>query len=55
MSHYPLTPAMAAFVTRTESFVSDDSSLAGLRQAYDAMCRALRLNGPQGWRSSTSS
>lgn len=48
MSHYPLTPAMAAFVTRTESFVSDDSSLAGLRQAYDAMCRVFTPERPAG-------
>ena len=48
MNHYLLTPAMAAFVTRTESFVSDDSSLAGLRQAYDAMCRAFTPERPAG-------
>ncbi|MCU1782599.1 alpha/beta hydrolase [Pseudomonas sp. 13B_2.1_Bac1] len=38
---YPISPQMAAFVARTESFTSDDSSLAGLRQNYDRMCQAF--------------
>lgn len=48
MSTYPLSPAMAAFVARTESFASDDSSLAGLRRSYDEMCRAFTPSRPAG-------
>ncbi|MFL1548050.1 alpha/beta hydrolase [Pseudomonas sp. D47] len=38
---YPISPQMAAFVAKTESFTSDDSSLTGLRQNYDRMCQAF--------------
>ncbi|WP_438300447.1 alpha/beta hydrolase [Pseudomonas sp. NMS19W] len=48
MSTYPLSPAMAAFVARTESFASDDSSFAGLRRGYDEMCRAFTPPRPAG-------
>lgn len=48
MSTYLLSPAMAAFVARTESFASDDSSLAGLRRGYDEMCRAFTPPRPAG-------
>ncbi|WP_367255587.1 alpha/beta hydrolase [Pseudomonas sp. stari2] len=48
MSTYPLSPAMAAFVARTERFASDDSSLAGLRRGYDEMCRAFTPPRPAG-------
>ncbi|PMX02639.1 lipase [Pseudomonas sp. FW215-R2] len=48
MGTYPLSPAMAAFVARTESFASDDSSLAGLRRGYDEMCRAFTPPRPAG-------
>ena len=45
---YPISPQMAAFVARTESFTSDDSSLAGLRQNYDRMCQAFTPPVPEG-------
>lgn len=48
MGTYPLSPAMAAFVARTEGFASDDSSLAGLRRGYDDMCRAFTPPRPTG-------
>ncbi|TFH83670.1 alpha/beta hydrolase [Pseudomonas kribbensis] len=48
MSTYPLSPAMAAFVARTEGFASDDSSFAGLRRGYDDMCRAFTPPRPAG-------
>ncbi|WP_415758280.1 alpha/beta hydrolase [Pseudomonas sp. LT1P18] len=41
MSSYPLSEQMAAFVEKTVSFNSTDSSLGGLRQAYSGMCRAF--------------
>ncbi|WP_339457303.1 MULTISPECIES: alpha/beta hydrolase [unclassified Pseudomonas] len=43
---YPISPQLAAFVAKTESFASDDSSLAGLRQAYDRMCQAFTPPAP---------
>lgn len=48
MSRYPISPELAAFVKKTESFTSDDSSLAGLRQNYDCMCRAFTPAKPEG-------
>ncbi|NWD78980.1 alpha/beta hydrolase [Pseudomonas reactans] len=48
MSRYPISPEMAAFVEKTESFTSDDSSLVGLRTGYDRMCRALTPAKPEG-------
>jgi acetyl esterase len=39
---------MAAFVEKTVSFNSTDSSLAGLRQAYSKMCRAFTPPRPAG-------
>ncbi|MGY2375359.1 alpha/beta hydrolase [Pseudomonas sp. SDO524_S393] len=47
---YPISPQLAAFVTKTESFTSDDSSLAGLRENYDRMCRAFTPPQPEGLR-----
>jgi len=41
MAPYPLSEQMTAFVEKTVSFNSTDSSLAGLRQAYSEMCRAF--------------
>ncbi|MEO8645695.1 alpha/beta hydrolase [Pseudomonas sp.] len=48
MSSYPLTGQMAAFVEKTVSFNSSDSTLAGLRQAYSDMCRAFTPPRPAG-------
>ena len=48
MSAYPLSTQMAAFVDKTVSFNSTDSSLAGLRQAYSEMCRAFTPPRPEG-------
>ncbi|NWC73935.1 alpha/beta hydrolase [Pseudomonas sp. P7759] len=48
MSRYPISPELAAFVEKTESFTSDDSSLAGLRQNYDRMCQAFTPAKPEG-------
>nr|WP_314524564.1 alpha/beta hydrolase [uncultured Pseudomonas sp.] len=48
MSRYPISPELAAFVEKTESFTSDDSSLAGLRQNYDRMCRTFTPAKPEG-------
>ena len=45
---YPISPQLAAFVAKTESFTSDDSSLAGLRENYDRMCRAFTPPRPEG-------
>ena len=45
---YPISPQLAAFVAKTESFASDDSSLAGLRQSYDRMCQAFTPPKPEG-------
>lgn len=39
---------MTAFVEKTVSFNSTDSSLAGLRQAYSEMCRAFTPSRPAG-------
>lgn len=46
MATYPLSRQMAAFVEKTVSFNSTESSLAGLRQAYRAMCRAFTAPRP---------
>ena len=48
MSRYPISPELAAFVEKTESFTRDDSSLAGLRQNYDSMCQAFTPAKPEG-------
>ncbi|WP_448653318.1 alpha/beta hydrolase [Pseudomonas fluorescens] len=48
MSEYPLSSQMRAFVTKTASFTSEDSSLAGLRQNYDRMCQAFTPSQPDG-------
>ncbi|OIN54586.1 alpha/beta hydrolase [Pseudomonas costantinii] len=45
---YSISPQLAAFVAKTESFTSDDSSLAGLRQGYDRMCQAFTPPQPPG-------
>ncbi|MGU3307000.1 alpha/beta hydrolase [Pseudomonas sp. M5A4_2d] len=45
---YPISPQLAAFVTQTESFSSDDSSLVGLRRNYDRMCQAFTPPKPEG-------
>ncbi|MBN3860988.1 alpha/beta hydrolase [Pseudomonas frederiksbergensis] len=48
MASYPLSEQMAAFVEKTLSFNSTDSSLAGMRQAYSEMCRAFTPSHPAG-------
>ena len=48
MAPYPLSEQMAAFVEKTLSFNSTDSSLTGLRQAYSEMCRAFTPPRPAG-------
>lgn len=48
MAQYPVSSQMRTFITNTESFTSDDSSLAGLRQNYDRMCRAFTPPRPEG-------
>ncbi|BFT60766.1 alpha/beta hydrolase fold domain-containing protein [Pseudomonas moorei] len=48
MAPYPLSEQMTAFVEKTISFNSTDSSLAGLRQAYSEMCRAFTPARPAG-------
>ncbi|SFP26476.1 alpha/beta hydrolase [Pseudomonas sp. NFPP28] len=48
MNPYPISPELAAFVARTESFTSDDTSLAGLRNGYDRMCQAFTPPVPEG-------
>lgn len=48
MSHYPISAQMCAFVEKTESFTSDDTSLAGLRRGYDRMCQAFTPARPEG-------
>ncbi|MGU9859015.1 alpha/beta hydrolase [Pseudomonas sp. LF245] len=47
MAEYPISSQMRAFVAKTESFTSTDTSLAGLRQNYDRMCRAFTPSRPQ--------
>lgn len=44
---YPISAQLAAFVAKTESFVSHDSSLAGLRQNYECMCRVFTPPQPE--------
>ncbi|MBD9601871.1 alpha/beta hydrolase [Pseudomonas sp. PDM10] len=48
MAPYPLSAQMTAFVEKTVSFNSTESSLAGLRQAYSDMCRAFTPSRPGG-------
>lgn len=48
MHHYPLSPEMGAFVARSLSFTSPDSSFKGLRQNYSRMCRAFTPARPAG-------
>ena len=45
---YPISPQLAAFIAKTESFTSDDPSLAGLRHNYDRMCQAFTPPKPEG-------
>ncbi|NWE09991.1 alpha/beta hydrolase, partial [Pseudomonas edaphica] len=45
---YPISAQLAAFIAKTESFTSDDSSLAGLRHNYDRMCQAFTPPKPEG-------
>ncbi|ONH54395.1 acetyl esterase [Pseudomonas cedrina] len=49
---YPISAQLAAFVAQTESFIGDDSSLAGLRQNYNRMCQAFTPPMPGGVRVS---
>lgn len=48
MATYPLSAQMSAFVEKTVSFNSTESSLAGMRQAYSDMCRAFTPPRPAG-------
>jgi acetyl esterase len=48
MAAYPISAQMSAFVEKTLSFNSTDSSLAGMRQAYSEMCRAFTPPHPAG-------
>ena len=48
MTDYPLSPELSAFVDKTLSFNSLDSSLKGLREAYSRMCRAFTPPRPAG-------
>lgn len=45
---YPISPQLVAFVEKTESFTSADSSLASLRQSYERMCQAFTPPKPEG-------
>ncbi|MEX3775059.1 alpha/beta hydrolase [Pseudomonas sp. MYb118] len=48
MACYPLSEQMMAFVQKTLSFNSADTSLAAMREAYSAMCRAFTPQRPAG-------
>jgi len=48
MADYPISAQLSAFVEKTLSFNSPDSSLEGLRQAYSQMCRAFTPARPDG-------
>jgi acetyl esterase len=48
MTDYPLSPELSAFVEKTLSFNSLDSSLNGLREAYSRMCRVFTPPRPAG-------
>ena len=48
MTTYPLSAQLSAFVDKTLSFNSTESSLSGLRQAYSEMCRAFTPPRPVG-------
>ncbi|CAI8873018.1 alpha/beta hydrolase [Pseudomonas sp. IT-P291] len=48
MAPYPLSEQMTAFVEKTVSFNTPDSSITGLRQAYSEMCRAFTPARPAG-------
>ncbi|MDZ5432316.1 alpha/beta hydrolase [Pseudomonas fluorescens] len=48
MAPYPLSEQMQAFVEKTVSFNSTETSLEGLRQAYSEMCRAFTPPRPAG-------
>ena len=48
MATYPLSEQLSAFVDKTLSFNSTESSLDGLRQAYSEMCRAFTPPRPAG-------
>lgn len=45
---YPISPQLAAFVEKTESFTRDDSSLSSQRQSYQRMCQAFTPPKPEG-------
>lgn len=47
MAEYPISSQMRAFVAKTESFISPDTSLTGLRQNYNRMCQAFTPPPPQ--------
>ena len=47
MAEYPISSQMRAFVAKTESFTTTDTSLAGLRQNYNRMCQAFTPPPPQ--------
>ncbi|MFC5699480.1 alpha/beta hydrolase [Pseudomonas sp. GCM10022186] len=38
---YPLSPAMAGFVARSQAFTADGTGMVAARAAYDALCRAF--------------
>jgi acetyl esterase len=40
-AHYPLSPAMAEFVVRCQSFAAAGADIAAQRAAYDALCQAF--------------
>ena len=48
MTPYLLSEQMTAFVEKTVSFNSTDTSLAGLRLAYSEMCQAFTPPRPEG-------
>lgn len=48
MSRYPISRQLRAFVAKTESFTSADTSVASLRQAYERMCQAFTPRRPDG-------
>ncbi|WP_447776213.1 alpha/beta hydrolase [Pseudomonas chlororaphis] len=50
MRHYPLSPELAAFVARTQSFTSPDSSFKGWRDSYSRMCQAFTPPRPDNLR-----
>jgi acetyl esterase len=45
---YPLSPDMARFVARTNTFTTDSTDIAAQRAAYSRMCRAFTPQRPAG-------